>query len=61
MKKNIIASIVGGVLLFMWQFLSWTAINLHSPSQQYSAKQDTILAILKTHLDKEGGYYLPSA
>lgn len=61
MKKTMIASIVGGILLFMWQFLSWTAINLHSPSQQYSPKQDSILAMLKTHLDKEGGYYLPSA
>ena len=47
MKKTIIASTVGGILLFMWQFLSWTAINLHSPSQQYSPKQDTILALLK--------------
>ena len=61
MKKTLIAAIVGGIVLFMWQFLSWTALNLHSASQQYTPKQDSILQMLKTNLDKEGGYYMPSA
>lgn len=61
MKKTLIASIVGGIILFMWQFLSWTILNLHGPSQQYTPNQDSILNMLKTNLDKEGGYYLPTA
>lgn len=61
MKKTIIAAVVGGIVLFMWQFLSWTILNLHGSSQQYTPKQDSIMQMLKTNLDKEGGYYLPSA
>jgi hypothetical protein len=61
MKKTLIAAIVGGIVLFMWQFLSWTIINLHGSSQQYTPKQDSILQMLQSNLDKEGGYYLPSA
>jgi hypothetical protein len=61
MKKTLITAVVGGIVLFMWQFLSWTIINLHGSSQQYTPKQDSILQVLKANLDKEGGYYLPSA
>lgn len=61
MKKTIIGSLVGGIILFMWQFLSWTALDLHRPAQEYTAKQDSILNFLSTNLEKEGGYYLPGA
>lgn len=61
MKKTIIGSLVGGLIMFMWQFVSWTAIELHRSSQEYTPKQDSILAVLSTTLEKEGGYYLPGA
>ncbi len=61
MKKTIIGSLVGGVILFMWQFLSWTALDLHRPAQEYTPKQDSILNFLSANLEKEGGYYLPTA
>ncbi|MBH2003935.1 MAG: hypothetical protein I8H66_04525 [Sphingobacteriia bacterium] len=59
MKKTIIGSIVGALILFMWQFLSWTTLDLHRPMQEYTPKQDSILAFLSANLDKEGGYYMP--
>ncbi len=34
MKKTIIAVIVGGLMLFAWQFLSWSMLNLHEAQQQ---------------------------
>ena len=61
MKKTIIGTVVGGIILFMWQFLSWTILDLHRPAQNYSPKQDSILTYLSTNLEKEGGYYLPGA
>ena len=61
MKKMIIGSLAGGIILFMWQFLSWTALELHRPAQDFTSKQDSILSFLSSNLEKEGGYYLPSA
>jgi hypothetical protein len=59
MKRMLIASIVGGLLLFMWQFMSWTILNLHRPMQDYTPKQAEILDYLGKNLN-EGFYYLPT-
>lgn len=59
MKKSIIGAIVGGLLIFIWQTLSWTVLELHRPAQDYTSKQDTILQLLNGTLE-EGGYYMPS-
>jgi hypothetical protein len=58
MKKSIIGAIVGGIIIFIWQFLSWSMVNLHQPAQRYTPKQDVILPVLNANLE-EGGYYLP--
>jgi hypothetical protein len=59
MKKRLIAALVGGLIIFFWQFLSNAALDLHRPAQQYTANQDSILNYLSTHL-KEGKYFLPT-
>jgi hypothetical protein len=56
-KKLIIGALVGGLILFIWQFLSWALLDLHSSSMTYTSQQDQILAALEG-LD-EGTYYLP--
>ena len=60
MKKVIIGSIVGGLLIFLWQFLSFAAINFHKPAQDYTEKQDVIMSFLNSQGLKEGGYIMPS-
>jgi len=60
MKKSLIGAIVGGLLIFIWQTLSWTMLDIHRPAQDYTAKQDTIMKFLGSTLDKEGGYLLPT-
>lgn len=60
MKKLIIGALVGGILLFIWQFLSWTVLNLHYNAYQYTDKQDAIMSFLSTQIEKEGQYMLPS-
>ena len=60
MKKMIIGALVGGLLIFVWQTLSWAVLDLHRPAQDYTPKQDTIMAVLNGNLDKEGGYLLPN-
>lgn len=58
MKKHLIASVVGALIIFFWQFLSNAALDLHRPGQQYSSKQDSILQYLSTTLEP-GKYMLP--
>lgn len=59
MKKAIIGAVVGGLILFLWQFLSWGAINLHEAQQRYTPKQDTIMNYLKSQFTEEGAYMMP--
>ncbi len=60
MRKTIIAAVVGGIIIFAWQFLSWAALNLHKASQNYTPNQTAILAALEANLPEEGGYFVPN-
>jgi hypothetical protein len=60
MQKILIGAVVGGILIFFWQFLSWTVLDLHRPAQQYTPKQEEILGYLRNQIDKEGTYFLPN-
>lgn len=59
MKKMLIGALVGSILLFIWQFLSWSLINIHASQMQHTPNQDTILEVLNTNLE-EGSYFLPN-
>ena len=60
MKKIFVGSFVGGIIIFIAQFLSWVMLDLHRPAQQYTPKQSEILSYLSTQLDSSGGYLLPT-
>lgn len=60
MKRTLIGAIVGGLIIFIWQFLSFAAINFHYSAQQYTPKQDAILAFMKEQNLPDGGYFLPN-
>lgn len=60
MKKWIIGAIVGGILTFAWQTLSWTVLDLHRNGQQYTPKQDSILQYLSSQFSESGDYFLPT-
>jgi len=60
MKKMIIGALVGGILMFAWQFLTWSMLNLHDAQQKYTPKQDSILAYLGTQFNEDGAYMMPT-
>ncbi len=60
MKKLIIGTSVGALFLFVWQFLSFAALDIHGSQMEYTNKQDTILKVLSENLE-EGSYFLPRA
>jgi len=59
MKKLIIGSLVGAILLFGWQSLSWTVLHLHEKEYRYTAAQDSILNVLSSTLTEDGQYGMP--
>ncbi len=60
MKKQLIASLVGGLILFIWQFLSWTMLPTHKSLYTYTPNEGKILESLGQNLGAEGTYMLPS-
>lgn len=59
MKKILIGALVGGLIMFLWQWLSFAVANFHKPAQQYTEKQEAILEFLSSQGLKDGGYYMP--
>lgn len=60
MKKILIGGLVAGLLLFVWQTLSYTVLNLHAKAFRYTALQDSIIHQLGSQLPGEGQYLLPT-
>lgn len=59
MKRTLLGALVGGLLIFVWQTLSWTVLNLHGSAYKYTPNEGTILQTLAANLPEEGGYVLP--
>jgi len=60
MKKWLIGSFVGAILVFAWQFLSWTVLQLHIGEAKYTPAQDSIVSFLSSTLKEDGVYMLPT-
>lgn len=59
MKRTLIGAIVGGIIIFIWQSLSFTLLDLHGKAFQYTSKQQEIISYLGTQLNDEGQYFIP--
>jgi len=61
MKKWLVGSIVGAILLFAWQFISWAAAGLHDKEFKHVTGQDQVMSTLASNLKEDGQYMLPTA
>ncbi len=59
MKKWLIGSLVGAILVFLWQFLSWTMLGIHKEAAKYHPSQDSIMSVLSSTTTEDGSYMLP--
>jgi hypothetical protein len=59
MKKLLVGALVGGILVFAWQTLSWTVLKLHSKEMMQAKNQDSIITYLSSQLTEDGQYYIP--
>jgi len=57
MKKLIIGTLVGGLILFIWQFMSFGMMDLHYGQMAHTPAQEEILEVLEANLT-DGEYYM---
>ena len=60
MKKWIIGSLVGAIIIFAWQFLSWSLLGIHNDAVKYHPAQDSIVNYLSSTITEDGSYMLPT-
>lgn len=58
MKKHLLFSLIGALVIFIWQFLSYAAINFHAPASRYTPQQQEILTYFEQVGLEEGMYIL---
>ena len=61
MKKLIIGALVGAIILFLWQFLSFSLLGIHESQMSYTPKQDAVLEALAAAELEPGQYFVPRA
>lgn len=60
MKKWLIGSLVGAIIVFAWHFLSWGVLGIHSDHMKYHPQQDSIIGFLSSTIKEDGAYMLPT-
>ena len=61
MKKLLIGSLVGAIILFIWGFFAWALSPLHLHTYSYSPVQDSVLRVLAEGNVETGAYVFPMA
>ena len=59
MKKWIIGSLVGAILVFSWQGASWMLLGIHDKAMKYTPAEDQIVSTLSSNLQEDGMYFVP--
>src|SRR5688572_13057956 len=60
MKKLLIGALVGGILVFLWQTLSWTVLDLHANESNKAPGKDSIISLLSSQFSEDGQYMVPT-
>jgi len=60
MKKILIGGLVGGLILFVWQSLSWTVLGIHKSQTEYTPAQNELLQCFRDNNLAEGQYFVPN-
>lgn len=58
-KKLVIASLVGGIVLFIWSALSWMLLDLQETNLNSFSDEDVIAEAIRSHAPTSGMYILP--
>ncbi len=59
MKKNVLLSLVAGLVLFVWGFISWAVLPWHNMVANKFTNEAAVSQVLKDNAPRTGVYYLP--
>lgn len=59
MKRTLVAALVGAVIIFGWQSVSWMLLPFHHNAYIYTPEEENLLGTLSSTLQQEGTYLLP--
>lgn len=58
MKRKLLFSLIGAIVIFSWQFLTYALPNFHKSAAAYTSAQDSILNMCEKQGLREGMYFL---
>lgn len=59
MKKILLLSVVAGVVMFFWGFISWAVLPWHMAAANKFTDEAAVAQVLKENAPQKGVYYLP--
>jgi hypothetical protein len=59
MKKAIIAGIVGGIIMFLWGFISHVALGLYDHSMKQIPNEEAVMSVMRANIKEPGFYFFP--
>ena len=59
MKKIILGGLIGGIILFIWSFLAWVLLPLHTPTLHGITNEDAVISALQQSLPDKAVYLFP--
>ncbi|HET9745812.1 MAG TPA: hypothetical protein VFP97_08870 [Chitinophagaceae bacterium] len=60
MKKWLLGSLVGAIIVFLCQFLSWTILPVHQGEAKYTPAQNDVLNAIRNSIKEDGMYMMPT-
>ena len=59
MKRRLVLSVAGGIVLFLWGFISWAILPWHMMVANQFVNEAAVSQVLKENAPQQGVYYLP--
>jgi len=59
MSRNFLAAVAGGIVLFIWGFLSWVVLPIHTHTMKNIPNEDRVIDVLRESIDAKGMYVIP--
>lgn len=59
MKQLLLAALVGGIILFMWGWLSWSVVPIHASTIKTIENEEAVVSTMHVNMTQEGVYAFP--
>ena len=59
MKQLLFGALLGGIILFIWGWLSWSVVPLHTSSIRNIVNEDAVISAMHVNMDQKGVYIFP--